>query len=187
MPSPFAVPSGSLSDTTGKCISFLGHPLPLPTLPFSFSCDTEANLSQVKAGLQFLCFADIFREILSTTLFPGFVLEIVIEMQQIYRHFWSSIHVFVWNASGKKQYKWHSQEKKNNQLQSFKIIFFFHLTHSASTNYIATIYLHTRNHIFIHLLSFTDKRNGKAVVIMSHSDVINSSFHQIQWCSLQIS
>lgn len=87
MPSPFAVPSGSLSDTTGKCISFLGHPLPLPTLPFSFSCDTEANLSQVKAGLQFLCFADIFREILSTTLFPGFVLEIVIEMQQIYRHF----------------------------------------------------------------------------------------------------
>lgn len=50
---------------------------------------------------------------------------------------------------------------QNTQLQSFKIIFFFQLTHSVSTNYIATIFLHTRNHFFIHLLSFTDKGNGK--------------------------
>lgn len=96
-----------------------------PHITFLFSCDPAANLSQAKAGLQFLHLANIFRETLSTAVCPGSVLEIVIKMQQIYRHIWSSIQVFIWNTTGKKQHEWHRQNKKNNQLQTFKTFFFF--------------------------------------------------------------
>lgn len=161
---------------------FLASPTtPHLTFIFYMSLKTLAtNFPQGKVRIEFLCFADMFREILNIIACPncGFVLEIAIT-PPLHTKYTHTSEAQVMLSCGEKLRSSKINDglrRKKKVFQSFGIVFFFHLKHS-STNYIATIFLHTGNDFFTHLLSCTDKSNGKAVVIMLHSDVLGSTFH----------